>query len=111
MRSSDIYYQDELAGRLWDTDKGLYHFQYDPGFVAGHSPPITPNLPKQVELFTSPWLFPIFYAMLSEGSLREFQEQAWKIAPGDDFGLLRATARHDTIGALTLRNTEITDAA
>jgi HipA-like protein len=49
--------------------------------------------------------------MLSEGSLRKFQEQAWKVAPGDDFGLLRVIARHDTIGALTLRNTEITDAA
>ncbi len=79
--------------------------------MAGHFPPITPNFPKQVELFTSSYLFPIFYAMLSEGSLRKFQEQAWKVAPGDDFGLLRVIARHDTIGALTLRNTEITDAA
>jgi serine/threonine-protein kinase HipA len=110
MRSSDVYYQDQLAGRLWETDKGVYHFRYHSEFVSGDLPPITPNLPKILNTYVSPHLFPVFYAMLSEGSLREFQEQAWKIEPGDDFGLLRATARFDTIGALTLRETVLAHA-
>lgn len=110
MRSNDVYYQDQLAGLLWEADQGSYHFQYNAEFVASHLPPITPNLPKRIKAYTSPHLFSVFYAMLSEGSLREFQEQAWKIKPGDDFGLLRVIARHDTIGALTLRNTDLAHA-
>jgi len=105
MRFSDVYYQDQLAGRLWDSDQGSYHFLYLPKFVAGDYPPITPNLPKRLEQYDSPHLFSVFYSMLSEGELRTFQEQAWKVAPGDDFGLLRAACRHDTIGALTIQDT------
>jgi serine/threonine-protein kinase HipA len=105
VRSSDVYHQDQLAGQLWEGDSGIFHFRYSPGFMTDDFPPITPNLPKQINAYTSPYLFSVFFAMLSEGSLREFQEVAWKIEPDDDFGLLRSTGRYDTIGALTLRNT------
>ncbi len=104
MKSSDIYYQDQLAGRLWEDDKSQFHFLYNTSFLASNYPPITPNLPKRKEVFTSPQLFPVFYNMLAEGPLRELQEQVHKLETWDHFGLLRATARYDTIGAVTVKD-------
>lgn len=109
MQSSDVFYQDKLAGRLWRDDRG-YHFQYDSDFLRTDQPPLTPNLPKRPAVFHSPFLFPVFYNMLTEGNLRKLQERTFKIAPQDHFGLLRATAKHDTIGAITVHDTPLAHA-
>lgn len=39
--------------------------------------------------------------MLSEGENRKLQSQLLHIDAEDDFGILLATARYDTIGAVT----------
>jgi serine/threonine-protein kinase HipA len=41
--------------------------------------------------------------MLSEGVNRKLQSRTLKIDETDDFGLLAATARYDTIGAITVK--------
>jgi serine/threonine-protein kinase HipA len=110
MQSSDVFYQDQLAGRLWRGDQGNHYFQYHPDFVNADAPPLTPNLPKRLAAYCSPHLFPVFYNMLAEGSLRQLQQTTFKLAPQDHFGLLRATARYDTIGAITVRDTLLENA-
>ena len=44
--------------------------------------------------------------MLSEGENRETQARLLHISPEDDFGILLATARYDTIGAVTVKPIE-----
>lgn len=41
--------------------------------------------------------------MLSEGVNRKLQSRVLRIDEGDDIGLLAATARYDTIGAVTVK--------
>ena len=48
-------------------------------------------------------LFPYFYNMLSEGSNRQVQSMLHHIDENDDFGIMLATAGHDTIGAVTIK--------
>lgn len=102
MRQADIYFKGSLAGRLRREGDGSFSFQYADTFLSGDAPPITVNLPKRAEAYHSPHLFPVFFNMLSEGANRKLQERILKIDERDHFGLLLATARHDTIGAITV---------
>ena len=56
---------------------------------------------KRQEPYRSTVLFPFFFNMLSEGENRKLQSQLLHIDAEDDFGILLATARYDTIGAVT----------
>lgn len=49
---------------------------------------------------------PPFFNMLSEGENRKLQSQLLHIDAADDFGILLATARYDTIGAVTVKPIE-----
>ena len=44
-----------------------------------------------------------FFNMLSEGANRQLQSTLLHIDENDDFGILLATAQHDTIGAVTIK--------
>lgn len=104
MRKAEIYRNGVLAGILTETDKGTYVFTYDSLYFKDITKPgISLTLAKEQSEYTSEHLFPFFYNMLSEGTNRVVQSKLLKIDENDFFGLLLATARYDTIGAITVK--------
>ena len=103
MRQCEVYVHGVKAGVLTEDENG-YSFIYDKAYLQGKSnPPVSLTLPLRGEVYHSEHLFPFFFNMLSEGENREVQSRLLHISPEDDFGILLATARHDTIGAVTVK--------
>lgn len=104
MRRAKIYCNKVLAGTLSQGRRDAYAFRYDDQYLADtQRPPISLTLPKTQQEYRSDHLFPCFFNLLSEGANRKLQSQQLAIDEKDYFGLLLATARHDTIGALTVK--------
>ena len=104
MRRLEIYRKNVLAGILTEEDNRHYTFRYDDKYFTDPSTlAISLTLPKTLQEYKADHLFPFFYNMLSEGVNRKLQSRALKIDEEDDFGLLAATARYDTIGAVTVK--------
>ena len=104
MRKLAIYRNKEYSGILSEESKGNYVFKYDDAyFLDITKPAISLTLPKSQQQYSSPFLFPFFFNMLSEGVNRQLQSRLLKIDEQDDFGLLSATAQYDTIGAVTVK--------
>lgn len=96
------------AGTLTENDNGSYSFEYELSYFINTSmPEVSLTLPKTHMKFTSDYLFPFFFSLLSEGANKEAQCRLLKIDEKDYFGLLLATASHDTIGAVTIKSTEL----
>ena len=103
MRQCEVYVHDIKAGVLTEDENG-YSFIYDKTYLQGkNNPPVSLTLPLRREVYHSEHLFPFFFNMLSEGENREVQSRLLHVSPEDDFGILLATARHDTIGAVTVK--------
>jgi HipA-like protein len=103
MRRLAIYRNNALAGTLTENNRSSYVFKYDDAYFRDpNKSAISLTLPKSKQEYSSAFLFPVFFNMLSEGVNRQLQCRLWKIDEKDDFGLLSATARFDTIGALTV---------
>lgn len=104
MRSVEVYRNKELAGILTEQNTKSYSFRYtDSYYTDPTKPAISLTLPKSQQEYQADHLFPFFFNMLSEGVNRQLQSRVWKIDEEDDFGLLAATARYDTIGAVTVK--------
>lgn len=104
MRKAAIYSNEKLAGTLTETDEGKYVFEYQDDYLKDNqSRAISLTFPKRKEAYISDYLFPFFYNMLSEGANKASQCSTLKIDENDAFGLLLATAGHDTIGAITVK--------
>lgn len=104
MRKAAIYRNGELAGTLVEDDRRQYLFRYTDNWLADSSKPaVSLTLPKSQQTYRSQYLFPFFFNMLSEGVNRRLQSTQLKIDEDDHFGLLLATAQHDTIGAITVK--------
>lgn len=104
MRALGIYRNGILAGTLTEEHHHRYVFRYeDQYFSDASSPGISLTLPKTQKEYTSDFLFPFFFNMLSEGVNRKLQSTQLRIDEDDHFGLLAATAQHDTIGAITVK--------
>ena len=104
MRRAEVYRNRVLAGILSETVSGSYTFTYDSGYYNDNSKPgISLTIPKTQLTYTSEYLFPFFFNMLSEGTNKAIQCQTLKIDEEDAFGLLLATAHNDTIGAITVQ--------
>ena len=104
MRRAEIYYNSILAGTLSQVRRDEYIFKYDNRYlVDNQQPAISLTLPKTQQEYRSDHLFPFFFNMLSEGANRQLQSRQLGIDEQDYFGLLLATARHDTIGAVTVK--------
>ena len=104
MRRAFVYRNNELAGTLTEENRKSYVFRYnDDWFKDESKPAVSLTLPKTQIEFRSPFLLPFFFNMLSEGVNRQLQSRQLKIDEADNFGLLLATARYDTIGAVTVR--------
>ncbi len=104
MRKAIVYLRGEPAGTLTEENRNSYLFRYDDLYFADDSKPaVSLTLPKTQQQFKSNFLFPFFSNMLSEGVNRKLQCRFFKLDEKDDFGLLLATARFDTPGAVTVK--------
>ncbi|MBQ8223453.1 MAG: HipA N-terminal domain-containing protein [Bacteroidales bacterium] len=103
MRRALVLSNKIVAGILTETDDMQYIFKYEDNYLINHSfRAISLAFPKRKEEYISDELFPFFFNMLSEGANKTIQCMTLKIDENDSFGLLLATARHDTIGAITI---------
>ncbi len=103
MRRALVLLNKIVAGTLTETDDMRYVFQYDESFLADTTNrSISLAFPKRKEEYVSEELFPFFFNMLSEGANKVIQCQSLKIDENDSFGLLLATAKYDSIGAITI---------
>ncbi|MGF1583784.1 MAG: HipA N-terminal domain-containing protein [Bacteroidales bacterium] len=103
MRKANVYRNGELVGILTQFTTTSYEFRYDDNWYASSDlPPVSLTMPKNKQVYNSIYLFPFFFNMLSEGSNRQLQARHLKIDEKDYFGLLLATAKTDTIGAITI---------
>jgi HipA-like protein len=103
MRTLEIYRNGTLAGTLTEVNRQHYVFMYDDNYFNDpDKPAISLTLPKKQKEYSSEFLFPFFFNMLSEGVNRKLQCTQLKIDEDDNFGLLAVTAQHDTIGAVTV---------
>ena len=104
MRQALVLSNNIVAGRLIETDERRYIFRYDEDYLFNSElRAISLAFPKRKEEYVSDELFPFFFNMLSEGSNKALQCRTLKIDENDSFGLLLATAKHDTIGAITIQ--------
>jgi HipA-like protein len=104
MRAMEIYRNGTLAGTLTEENRKHYVFRYDDHYFNDSSKPaISLTLPKSQQAYSSSFLFPFFFNMLSEGVNRKLQCTQLRIDEDDNFGLLLATAQYDTIGAITVK--------
>jgi len=99
---AEIYFNHILAGIL-EKNENNYTFSYDENYLKSAFPAISFSFPKQSNLFQSNALFPFFSGLLSEGINKEIQCKAYQIDETDEFTRLLTTAKHDTIGAITVQ--------
>ena len=104
MRQATVFRNGLAAGILTEESRERYTFRYHDAYLADPAlPPISLTLPKTAQEYHSPYLFPFFFNMLSEGVNKRLQSLQLKIDEADSFGLLLATAQWDTIGAVTVK--------
>lgn len=104
----EIYHNGNLAGTLTEENRQHFVFMYlDNYFNDANKPAISLTLPKTQREYSSKFLFPFFFNMLSEGVNKKLQSTQLRIDEEDNFGLLMATAMYDTIGAVTVKPTTV----
>jgi len=104
MRALEVYRNGILAGILTEDNRKGFLFRYDDVYFHDTSrAAISLTIPKTGQQYHSEYLFPFFFSMLSEGVNRKLQSTQLKIDREDHFGLLMATARWDTVGAITVK--------
>jgi len=104
MRTLEIYRNGISAGLLIEENRKHYVFRYNENYYLDESKPsISLTLPKTQKEYSSEFMFPFFFNLLSEGVNRKLQSVQLKVDEEDHFGLLAATAQCDTIGAITVK--------
>ncbi len=107
MRKCKVYINGIEAGILSEENSPKeYRFKYNKDYIARSLPPVSLSMPVREEEYRSKVLFPYFFNLLSEGENRAIQSTQLHIDKDDDFGILLATARYDTIGAVTVEPIE-----
>jgi serine/threonine-protein kinase HipA len=103
MRQARILYKDSEAGILTQHDNGTFTFRYNNSWMTDNTKPnISLTLPKNRQEYNSKYLFPFFFNMLPEGSNKQVVCKLNRIDQDDYFGLLMATAKNDSIGAVRI---------
>ena len=102
MRAAKIFYKEAEAGKLTETDDGIYEFRYLPEYVKANPEQfITFTMPVSDKVFTDKRLFAFFDGLIPEGWLLDIAANSWKINPNDRMGLLLACCRN-CIGAVSV---------
>ncbi|MDE6696767.1 MAG: HipA N-terminal domain-containing protein [Muribaculaceae bacterium] len=103
MRQCKVFINKKYAGIMTENDNPReYVFKYDANYLLTESEPVCIAMPLRAEEYRSPFLFPFFANLLSEGSNRELQASYLHIDKEDDFGILLETAQYDTVGIVTV---------
>jgi len=103
-RKAQVLYNGVPAGLLEKKGK-KYMFTYLEGYIRDSGRPVSITMPLCKEPYQSKILFPAFANLLSEGVNKKIQCRMLKIDENDYFGLLLATATRDSIGPLTVKET------
>jgi serine/threonine-protein kinase HipA len=102
MRQGKVYYKDNFAGIITETDEGEYAFEYDKDYVKDHPKEfLTFTMPVSDNKYTEKRLFPFFEGLIPEGWLLNIASANWKINKNDRMGLLLACCRN-CIGAVSV---------
>ena len=100
-RSGKVYYQNELAGIVWQDDNG-YGFTYDTDYFKNkNASPVSLTLPLRSEPYLQNTMIPFFDGLIPEGWLLDITIKNWKLSTRDRMGLL-LTACKDCIGAVSI---------
>jgi len=103
MRSGAVYYKDDLAGIIKETNDGEYVFQYNDEYVKHHPNNfITFTMPVRNKPYKDNRLFPFFEGLIPEGWLLDIASKNWKINRNDRMGLLLACCQN-CIGAVSVK--------
>ncbi|AWX43640.1 Non-specific serine/threonine protein kinase [Flagellimonas maritima] len=109
MRQGKVFYKDQWAGVITETDDGDYVFQYRPEYVREHPTDfITFTMPVSETPYVDNRLFPFFEGLIPEGWLLDIASKNWKINPNDRMGLLLACCQN-CIGAVSVQPITETD--
>ena len=101
MREGSVFYKNEFAGIIQETDDG-FEFQYTEEYLSNTlSKPVSLTMPLQQKAYTSKVLFPFFDGLIPEGWLLTIAVSNWKIKPNDRFGLLLTLCK-DCIGCVSV---------
>jgi serine/threonine-protein kinase HipA len=101
MREANVFYKNNFAGIIRETDEG-YLFEYDKDYLRNfQSKPVSLTLPLQEKSYNSKVLFAFFDGLIPEGWLLNIAVTNWKINPMDRFGLLLTLCR-DCIGCVSI---------
>jgi serine/threonine-protein kinase HipA len=102
-QKANVYCNKDLAGYLVKKENG-YIFSYEDKYYQDKDKPaVSISFPKNRKEYTSKYLFPFFFGLLSEGVNKELQCRTLKIDEKDYFTRLIKTAGIDTIGAVTVK--------
>jgi serine/threonine-protein kinase HipA len=103
MRQAEIFYHNDLAGILTETDDGEYTYQYNKSYIAEHPDQfITFSMPVTESVYTDKRLFAFFEGLIPEGWLLDIASRSWKINQNDRMGLLLACCSN-CIGAVSVK--------
>ena len=101
MRRANIFFKNQLAGILSETDMG-YRFEYSPKYLAsGDAQPVGLTLPLCEKPYESIVLFPAFDGLIPEGWLLDVALRNTDISSLDRMSLLLLCCK-DCIGALSV---------
>ena len=102
MRKAEIYYNDDIAGILTETNDGEYVFKYENDYIDKHPDKfITFTMPVTHKSYVDNRLFPFFEGLIPEGWLLNIASKNWKINPNDRMGLLLACCQN-CIGSVSV---------
>lgn len=102
MRQGKVYYNENLAGIITETNEGEYVFQYNSKYVRKHIQEfITFTMPVTEKPYIDNRLFPFFEGLIPEGWLLDIALKNWKINQNDRMGLLLACCQN-CIGAVSV---------
>ena len=102
MRKAIVKIKGISAGVLEENQVGFVFRYEDIYFQNTSQRAVSVTMPKTLQTYIYPSLFPVFYNMLPEGANKEMICRSLRIDENDFFGLLLATAQYDTIGAITI---------
>ena len=109
MRQGKVYYNENLAGIITETDDGEYHFAYEEDFVEKFPNKfLSFSMPVSKKVYKEKRLFPFFEGLIPEGWLLEIASGSWKINKNDRMGLLLACCQN-CIGAVSVKPINISE--
>jgi serine/threonine-protein kinase HipA len=80
MRKAELYYKDNLAAYLTDTDDGEYLFQYTTDDVEHHPNQFLAfSMPVSKKPYKDKRLFSFFEGLIPEGWLLDIATKNWKL--------------------------------